>query len=335
MKKILTFKLFEAQYSSHFQKRFEERIMNLTQISLDSVNAEVTEKKIESEIGPNWRQLLIESIIKNTERRILYKVKLTSFDPEKNIAVPISFLNLEFDGKTYPIQISSYSSKETDGEQSLYKGSQIWVAVSGDTAWTLKVFDKTKDLDSISSNMKEGTSERYRGYPFEIQRPGEDFKVKFSWNPEARIFQSNDEEEKIEAPILNKPIPERKTLSVGDIVGLILKRVSAEEVTYGKIQEITNMSEIKDKQKIGSLSDVDGIKLKFLPLDQSHWVKNSEGKIVPYQSTLKGGSKIGIDGIEYIVLGPEGGKPLVTSEPSIINSGRVQTWVERIITFSS
>jgi hypothetical protein len=43
--------------------------------------------------------------------------------------------------------------------------------------------------------------------------------------------------------------------------------------------------------------------------------------------TLKSGSRIKIDDVGYTIIGPEGGKPLVTSEPSIINKGSVQTWV--------
>ena len=335
MKKILTFELFEAQYSYHFEKRVQERILNLSQISIDSISTETVEKKIESEVGPEWKQLLIDSIVSNTEKRIFSRIKLPNFDPKKNFAVPISFLTLEFEGKIHPIQISSYSSKGDD-EQSLYEGSQIWAAVSGDIAWTLKIFDESKSLDSIAFNMRQGISERYRIYPFVLQRPENNFKVKFSWDSKTQTFQSNDEEERVEAPILNKPIPERRTLSVGDTIGLIIKSISPDKLTYGKIEEIINIGEIRDKQKIASLSDVDSIKLKFLPLDKSNWVKRGESPMpIPYQPSLRGGSVIGIEGEEYTILGPKEGKPLITSEPSIINSGRIQTWVERITSSSS
>lgn len=326
MEKILTFELFEARYSQHFSNRVKERIENLYEISLDTLNREEVESKIEESIGPDWKTSLIDSIVNNTEKRILDKIKLVTFPQDYNFAVPISFLFLDFNGKTYPIEITSYSTKEDDSEQSVYKGSQIWAAVSADTAWTIKIFDKTKSVDSIASNMRSGTSERYRKYPFEIQSPGEDFRVRFSWNPDSGSFETGEEDKRIYS-VFQKSIPERKTLSSGDEIGLIINKISPTDFTYGTIKEITNMGEIKDKQKSGSLSDVEGIKLSFLPLNKEERIV-SNGREIPFVSTVKSGSRINLDGREFTVLGPEGGKPLVTSEPSIINSGRVQTWVE-------
>jgi hypothetical protein len=49
----------------------------------------------------------------------------------------------------------------------------------------------------------------------------------------------------------------------------------------------------------------------------------------PFIVTIKSGTKILIDGEEYSVLGPEGKKPLITSEPRIIKSESVQTWVQK------
>jgi hypothetical protein len=327
MKKILTFELFEARYSGHFSRRVKERIENLYEISLDTLNRDEVESKIEKSIGPDWKSLLIDSIIESTERRILNKIKLVNFPQDYNFAVPISFLSLSFEGKTYPIEISSYSTKEErDSEQSLYKGSQIWASVSADVAWTIKVFDKTKSLDSIASNMKSGASDRYKNLPFRIEPIGEDFKIKFSWNPESRSFETGEEEKRREM-VTKKTIPERKTISPGDEVGLIINKISPENFTYGNIGEITNMGEIKDKQKTGSLSEVEGIKVSFLPTRREDRIV-SNGREIPFVSTLKSGSRISIDGIAYVVLGPQGGKPLVASEPSIIKSGKVQTWVE-------
>lgn len=333
MKKLLSFKLFEARYSGHFSKRVKERIENLQEISLDTLNKEEVESKVGETIGPRWKEFLIDSIVNNIEKRILDKVKLVNYPQNNNFAVPISFLFLDFDGKSYPIEITSRSSKENDGEQSVYKGSQIWVAVSADTAWTIKVFDKTKTLGSISSNMEEGTSDRYKRDPFRIETPGEDFRVKFSWNPVTQSFETG-EEEKVVYTSVDKPIPERKTLSPGDSIGLIINKISPDDFTYGEIKEITNMGDIKDKQKIGSLSDIEGIKLSFLPSDKDQRIV-SNGREIPFVSTVKSGSRISLNGKEYVVLGPDGGKPLITSEPSIINSGRVQTWVEEIIPSSS
>ena len=327
MKKILTFELFEAKYSDHFSLRVKERIENLYEISLDTLNREEIESKIEESIGSDWRRLLIDSIIESTERRILNKIKLVRYPLDYNVAVPISFLSLDFEGKTYPIEITSYStSSEKEGGVSVYKGTQIWVSISADVAWTIKVFGKNKTPDAISSNMKAGVSGRYKDLPFRSEPIGEDFKVKFSWNPESGSFETGEEEKRGEMSI-KKTIPERKNISPGDEVGLIINKISPDNFTYGRIGEITNMGEIKDKQKSGSLSEVEGIKVSFLPSRKEDRIV-SNGREIPFVSTLKSGSRINIDGIPYVVLGPQGGKPLVASEPSIINAGKVQTWVE-------
>jgi hypothetical protein len=90
------------------------------------------------------------------------------------------------------------------------------------------------------------------------------------------------------------------------------------------------MKEIQNFQKLKSLSEIKEIKVAFLPEDEKHIKKGSDGN--PLQITLKivEGSKIIIDGIGYTVLGESGDKPLITSEPSILNKGSVQTWVKRI-----
>ena len=327
MKKILTFELFEASYSDHFNMRVKERIENLYEISLDILSPEKIESKIEESIGPEWKNLLIDSIIKNTEKRILNKVKLVTYPRDYNVAVPISFLSLEFNGKNYPIEITSYSTdKKKSNGVSVYKGSQIWVAISADTAWTIKIFGKNRDLGFIAASMEFGVSDRYEDLPLKMEPVGEDFQVNFSWNPETGSFETGEEEKRGEMSI-RKTIPERKTISPGDEVGLIINKISPDSFTYGKIGEITNMGEIKDKQKTGSLSEVEGIKLSFLPSRKEDRIV-SNGREIPFVSTLKSGSRISIDGIGYVVLGSQGGKPLVASEPSIIKSGKVQTWVE-------
>ena len=327
MKKILTFKLFEAGYTDHFNKRFKERIENLYEISLDILDFDEIESKIEESIGPEWKNLLIDSIIRDTERRILKRVKFVTYPRNYNVAVPISFLSLEFNGKKYPIEITSYSTdKKKPGGVSVYKGSQIWVSISADMAWTIKVFGKNKTPDAISSNLKAGVSGRYGNLPFRAEPIEEDFKTDFSWNPETGSFETGEEEKRGEMSI-RKTVPERKTISPGDEIGLIINKISPDSFTYGKIGEITNMGEIKDKQKTGSLSEVEGIKLSFLPSRKEDRIV-SNGREIPFVSTLKSGSRISIDGIGYVVLGSQGGKPLVASEPSIIKSGKVQTWVE-------
>jgi len=327
MKKILTFELFEANLSSHFNTRVQQRILDLKEISLDIPQSEDIEKNLESQIGKDWKKLLIDSIIKNTEKRILSKVKAISFPSDSNFGVPISYLFLDFDKKTYPIEIFSRSTKTKDKEQ-FHKGSQIWASVCDDIAWTLKIFDKSKNLDSISFNMKSGVDERFKRRPFVLKSPDDDFMVKFKWNPENKSFEPNDMEVKSLSTDYESIIPERKTISPGDTIGLVIKGISPDKVTKGKIKEITNMSEIKDKQKSSSLGDIAGIKLSFLPTNKEERII-SNGREIPFASTLKPGSIIEIDGVEYTILGPEGGKPIVTSEPSIIKSNKVQTWVQR------
>jgi hypothetical protein len=328
MKKILSFDLFEAKMSSHFDKRLKERIIDLKEISLNTPQADEIEKSLESEIGKKWKLLLINSIIENTEKRILKKIKSITFSKDVNFGVPISSLFLDFNKKMYPIEIVAKSTKGNDKEQSTYMGSQIWVSVCDDTAWTLKVFNKSKNLDSIASNMKSGVDDRFKNRPFKLINLDDDTIVKFKWNPGNGSFESNDVEIKPPSVDYETVIPERKTISPGDTIGLIIKGISPDKIIKGKVQEITNMGEIKDKQKASSLADIAGIKLSFLPAKKEERIV-SNGREIPFVSTLKPGSIIEIDGIEYTILGPEGGKPLVTSEPSIIKSGKVQTWVER------
>jgi hypothetical protein len=106
MEKILSFVLFEARYSPHFSKRLKERIVDLREVSLDTIQRDALEKEIEDQIGPKWKQFLAEAIIKNTEKRMLEKVKFISFPQNSNFAVPVSFLFLDFNGKSYPIEIN-------------------------------------------------------------------------------------------------------------------------------------------------------------------------------------------------------------------------------------
>lgn len=122
--------------------------------------------------------------------------------------------------------------------------------------------------------------------------------------------------------------PQRKTFSSGDSIGAIVKYVSATEPTPGKIQEILNIGEIKDAQKAKNLDRIKEIKIRFIPDSEDHRKYGADGKVLAIPITLTDGSIFTLKGVKYKILGPAGNKPLVTSEPSIINAGSVQTWVE-------
>ena len=328
MKKILSFSLFEARYSDHFNTRVKERIQDLQEVTLDTRNKGEIESELEEEIGPDWRKFLLSSIVSDTDSRILKKIKLENYSNNRNFGVPISFLYLNHKGKQYPIEITTYSSSDKDGEDKIYKGSQIWVALGQDTAWTIKVFPKDKNRQYISDNLRDGVSFRYKGNPFSFVEPGPDYKSTFEWDPNKGKFITEDEEEEKDFVPVSKSIPERKTIGPGDKIGLRIKSISENVFTIGFVTKITNINEIKDRQKTGDLEKVEAIKVGFLPIDKSQRII-IDGVEKPFIVTIKSGTKILIDGEEYSVLGPEGKKPLITSEPRIIKSESVQTWVQK------
>ena len=102
------------------------------------------------------------------------------------------------------------------------------------------------------------------------------------------------------------------------------------------------MEDIKKAQRTKSLSGIQDIKVRFLPYEpekvgmkddqykkeQEKYTRNDSGEILPVTISLKDGSIFISDGVKYKILGPTKGKPLVTAEPSIINAGNVQTWVQ-------
>ena len=130
-------------------------------------------------------------------------------------------------------------------------------------------------------------------------------------------------------PISDDPIL-RKTISPGDRVGLVVKYADPDNPIMGNITAILNMKEIEDAQKIKSLGDIKEIKVAFLPENPEYIKKGSDGNPLQIPLKIVEGSKIIIDNIGYTVLGEAGNKPLITSEPSIISKGSVQTWVKRI-----
>jgi hypothetical protein len=320
MKQILSFSLFEANRHPHFKKRIEQRILNLQEVNL---NPRI-ELDLEEEIGPDWKGLLIDSIIKNTESRIFKAVEATEYKYNHNFAVPISSLYLVYNGKKSPIVITAST---VPGEKS-YSGSQIWISVRQNEAITIKVFPKDKDTDYISRNMEEGISDIYKENKYELIRPKGDFESLFEWDPNKGRFITDEEEEEKNLIPVSKSTEERKTIGPGDKIGLMVKSISENVFTIGSVTEIINIGEIKDKQKTGDLEKIEGIKVGFLPMDKSQRII-IDGEEKAFRITIKSGSKILIDGEEYSVLGPEGGRPLVTSEPEIINKNRAQTWVQR------
>ena len=122
----------------------------------------------------------------------------------------------------------------------------------------------------------------------------------------------------------------RKTISPGEEIGLIVGYVSKEIPTMGTISEIINTTEIKDAQKSKSLDLIREIKVKFVPSATENRKFTTDGRILAIPITLKEGSIISIKGKNYKILGQMEGKPLITSEPSIINAGNIQTWVESL-----
>lgn len=124
------------------------------------------------------------------------------------------------------------------------------------------------------------------------------------------------------------PEPQRKTLSPGDKFSAVVKYVSQTDPIPGRIIDILNIKDIQTAQKAKNLDKVKEIKIKFVPDLEEHKKFGPDGKVLAIPITLTDKSVIGVDGVKYKILGPSGSKPLVTSEPSILDKGSVQTWVE-------
>ena len=239
MKQILSFSLFEANRHPHFNKRIEQRILNLKEVNL---NPKI-ELDLEEEIGPNWKGLLIDSIIKNTESRIFKAVEATEYKYNHNFAVPISSLYLVYNGKKSPIVITAST---VPGEKS-YSGSQIWISVRQNEAITIKVFPKDKDTDYISRNMEEGVSDIYKENKYELIRPKEDFESLFEWDPNKGRFITEDEvEEKDFVPVSSK-IEIQFTLSPGTDIGYYSKLTDS--IVKAKIMGVINKDTYKTSKE--------------------------------------------------------------------------------------
>ena len=247
MKKILSFSLFEARYSDHFNDRVKERIKDLKDLTIDAKNKDEVEDELESEIGSDWRNLLISSIISNTDSRVLKKIKLENYTNEINFGVPISFLYLNHKGKQYPIEITTYSSSAKDGEDKIYKGSQIYVALGQDTAWTIKVFPKDKNRQYISDNLKYGVADRFKGNSYSFVEPGPDYKSIFEWDPKKGKFITDEEgEEKDFVPISPK-VEIQFTLSPGTDIGYYSKLTDS--IVKAKIMGVINKDTYKTSKE--------------------------------------------------------------------------------------
>ena len=122
-----------------------------------------------------------------------------------------------------------------------------------------------------------------------------------------------------------KPKKIRKTLSKGMNIGLIVPFINPKEFTLGKITEIRNLQQIKDLRKFDSLSDLEVLEIGFIPNDVNLRKFRSDGTPLEFTIKLKPESTLSIDGTAYRI--PKE-KPMVTSEPSIINQGNVQIWAE-------
>jgi hypothetical protein len=276
MKKILSFSLFEARYSDHFNTRVKERIQDLQEVTLDTRNKGEIESELEEEIGPDWRKFLLSSIVSDTDIRILKKIKLENYSNNRNFGVPISFLYLNHKGKQYPIEITTYSSSDKDGEDKIYKGSQIWVALGQDTAWTIKVFPKDKSRQYISDNLRDGVSFRYKGNPFSFVEPGPDYKSTFEWDPNKGKFITEDEEEEKDFVPVSSSIEKDFNLSPGRQIKY-----------YSKLTDSIVKSEIIEVINKGTYKSEKEFKVKILKSDGSQGIK-----------TFKPGDEI------YLPLGP-------------------------------
>lgn len=247
MRNILTFSLFEARYSGHFNDRFKERIKDLKELTLDTKNKDVVEAELESEIGPNWKDLLILSIISNTDSRVLRKIKLENYANNVNFGVPISFLCLKHKGKLHPIEITTYSSSSGDGEDDIYKGSQIYVAVGQDIAWTIKVFPKDKSRQSISDNLRYGVATRFKGNPYIFVEPGSDYKSIFEWDPKKGKFITGEEEKERDLVPFFPKIEIQFTLSPGTDIGYYSKLTDS--IVKAKIVGVINKDTYKTSKE--------------------------------------------------------------------------------------
>jgi hypothetical protein len=123
--------------------------------------------------------------------------------------------------------------------------------------------------------------------------------------------------------------PMRKTIAPGDAIGLVVKYIDPENPIMGRVISIMNMDDIKAAQKFKAMGEIVEIKVAFIP-DAPHAKTGSNGLPLQIPVRIISGSKIIIGGAMYGVLGKGGDKPLVTSEPSILEKDSVQTWVKRI-----
>jgi hypothetical protein len=108
----------------------------------------------------------------------------------------------------------------------------------------------------------------------------------------------------------------------------VVKYVSQTDPIPGRIIDILNIKDIQTAQKAKNLDKIKEIKIQFVPDSEEHRKFGPDGKVLAIPITLTDKSVLGIDGVKYKVLGPSGSKPLVTSEPSILDKGSVQTWLE-------
>lgn len=141
---------------------------------------------------------------------------------------------------------------------------------------------------------------------------------------EGREWSLGPEEERVGINY-ERPKKARKTLSVGMDIGFIIPFINREEFTIGKITEIKNIQQIKDLRKFDNLSDLEILEIGFIPNDPGLRKLKSDGTPIEFIVKLKPESALSIDGTAYRI--PKE-KPMVTSEPSIINQGNVQIWAE-------
>jgi hypothetical protein len=267
--------------------------------------------------------------------------------PSGNDLMYLGKISVYIDGKYYYPFIRNFKNKE-DGAGKWYppndgvyglsvdnNGVTFYYLPSGPEGMGLlykyaRLVSKDSDLEFHKNTRK---SYPY-GENFEmvIDLTEDDLKeisAKIEMQARGETIQLGKTEKKKFVPIEKKD-DNRKTIAVGSDIGVIVGYVSKDFPTMGKVDSIINILDIQKAQKIKNIPSIKEVKIGFIPKDVSAQKVTSDGRILAVPITLKPGSKILIDGNLYRLRGQEGEGSMITSEPSIIDKGMVQFWVEKV-----
>jgi len=293
----------------------------------------------------------IESLITASIYSMTRSLRIKNFVPDNGkqyTRMKIGKIAIIKDGKKYYPVISG-----GDGAGGEYlPGEVIWgFAKNVDLGITIKYYPDTQQGDALAyatAKKDSGLSDKAFHENSELVYPyGKDFNVvidltgkeikdlpRIERNIKNAIEGFPEEIEREYVPQVDKIIL-RKSINPGDRIGVIVNYVSKEIPTFGTVDEIINIKDIEDAQKLKSLDSIQEIKIKFLPENPEYQKvgidqQTKKEVILRIPIRLTDNSIVVIDGTKYKILGPSNGKPLITAEPSIINAGSVQTWVESI-----